>query len=146
MHALILLLSLVAPPPDLLLSLPIGTTRSEDGGLYAFGGSQIGAGAGGWSGNGWRFANGSSVDVASNGATYRHAAWETDVYRLSIFAGTDFGARQEWYLVHGLVATSDLGWGTSTAGVMWYPMEFVSISFGLDPLRGRLGWGWSLRF
>ena len=52
--------------------------------------------------------------------------------------------RQEWYLGHGVVSVFDLGLMGSPLGLMWYPTESITLWFGMDPLRGQYGWGWSL--
>ena len=144
MHALVIFLSLVAPPTDPQPTIPIGSTRPEDGGLYFYGGSLIGSRTRNWLGCGWTFANGCSIEVASNGATYRRPYFETEVYRFSVFAGTDLGVRQERYLGYGLVSALDLGLGTSTFSLVWFPTDFMSFSFDLDPLRCQFAWGWRL--
>ena len=156
MRALFLLLTTFGSPPvtshpvetppsaQSPLSLLLASVRPADGGLYIFGGSTISREpAGDQGGIGWKSADGSTVEVASNGATYRRPIWETDVYRLFVSAGTDLGIRQEYYLGHHFVAQFDVGLGTSSLDVVWYLTEYDTLSFSLDPLRGRLGWRWN---
>ena len=145
MHSLVLLLAMVASPPTASQSATlIGSTHPQDCGLYSFSGSLIGLGIGDWFGSGWQFANGDTVEVACNGGTYSRLHYETEVYRLSFFAGTRLGVRQEYYLGHGVVAAFDCGLGTSTASVVWFPTEYMTLSFNMDLLRGQLGCQWTL--
>ena len=144
MSTLVLWLALVAPPTETNSPLPIGSNRPETGGLHVVGGSSVGTGAASSWGYGWEFADGSLIEIASNGTTYRRAYFETETYRIMLFAGSSLGACQEWYLGKGLVASLDLGIGANTAALIWYPTESFRLSLQLDPLRGRLGWGWRL--
>ena len=137
MSPLLLLLTLAASTRE----VPC-TYHPGDGGLYHFGGSLSGTLTGCSIGSGWQFRDGGAVEVATDGTTYCWPLYETEVYRSSIIVGTRLGTRQEYYFGHGLVAVLDLGTGTSIAAVVWHPNEFVSFTFGLDPLRGRLGWSW----
>jgi hypothetical protein len=153
MRAVVLLLAFVAPAPVVAQGaegyapadppLPLGTTHPEMGGPYFFGDGLLGPGYS--VGGGWKFADGSALELASNrGPVYCRPIYDTECYRCSVFAGTHFGARQEYYLGHGFAAWSELGTGATNAGILWYPSEYFSVSFGFDLLRGRFGWGWGL--
>src|SRR4051794_36833735 len=75
----VLLLALVAPPPavtppaktpplaDLHPPIALGSTRPDDSGPYFFADSLLGPGTGVWPGSGWKFADGSVLEVASDG-------------------------------------------------------------------------------
>ncbi len=155
MRALFLLLTLVGPsaavsqpvttpaPPHSVIPIVLTPTRPEDGGLYCFGGSPINSWSVDIAGIGWKSPDRSAVEVGSGGATCRRPLWETEVYRLSAFAGTDLGTRQEYYLGNNGVAELDLGLRTSRLSVVWYLTEYVTLSLSVDPLRGRWGLHWS---
>jgi hypothetical protein len=123
MHAIVLMLSLAAQPDDVGFALYGGPLN---GGI----------------GVGWRFSDGSRVDVGPRGVAYSRTLHETEGTRHPTVSGSWPGAAWEVYLGHGFAVDT----GTGRMAAVWYPLENVSLSFGVDLLTGRRGWGWQVGF
>jgi hypothetical protein len=133
---MVLMLFLAAPPTE-QQSFPLGSTRPEDGGFFLYGGALYGG-----FGAGWRFRDGSRVDVGPRGVAYSRILYDEEYVRCDTVSGSWPGPEWSMYLGHGVSVETAPGRMAAT----WYPWENVTLSFGVDLLTGRRGWGWMVRF
>jgi hypothetical protein len=136
MHAMVLMLFLAAPPTE-QQSFPLGSTRPEEGGFFLYGGPLYGG-----AGAGWQFRDGSRVDVSPRGVAYSRILYDTGYVRCDTVSGSWPGTACETYLRDGWVVVN----GPGRIAAIWYPFENVHLSFGVDLLAGRRGWGWQVSF
>lgn len=144
-------------PPDVQLPEPLYTNRPETGGPFVNGGWGLGLYAGPWWGGGWLFSDGSAITgslghcAGTVGLSYRKPIYETESLRTSVVLGTTCGVYNEWYLGRGFAARLNLECslfpfraGLLHMALNWFPVEAISLSVGVDPLRGGWSWVWAL--
>jgi hypothetical protein len=143
-----------APPDNLHLPYPLYSESPATGGFWIAGGHSLGLSAGPWWWTGWKFGDGSAVDVRwDSGAgapqlTYSRPCYDGETDRYSAIIGTRNGYRGEWYLGEGFAVSADLAaalW-QSCLRMHWYPLEGLEVMLECDPFWLRVGWGWALIF
>jgi hypothetical protein len=141
-----------APPDNLHLPYPLYSEAPVTGGLVIGSGNSLGLSAGPWWMAGWRFVDGSAVNVRwGSGAerpqlTFQRPFYDGEIDRYSSVVGTQGGFRGEWYLGESFALIADLAqplW-QSRIGVHWYLFECLDVMLECDPFWLRVGWGWAL--
>jgi hypothetical protein len=137
MHAIMLMLSLVAPPAEPAPAIPLGSSRPDEGGFVVCGGPLYGG-----IGAGWHFRDGSRVDVGPRGVEYSRTLHDSEWARCITVSGSRAGAACEVYLGQGCTVETAPG----RMAVTWYAWENAALSIGVDLLTGHRGWGWRVSF